>query len=127
MPSVNRGKRSSMDTIRICDLEVFYRVGVPDEERAKPQRLLITVEIGLDMAGSAASDDLARTIDYYAVCQRLLRFGDDRTWKLLETLASEISAMILRDFGPASVSVEIKKFIIPQTRFVSVHLSRQLE
>jgi FolB domain-containing protein len=114
-----------MDTIRICDLEVFYRVGVPDEERAKPQRLLITVEIGLDMAASAASDDLARTIDYYAVCQRLLKFGDDRTWKLLETLASEIAAMILRDFRSASVKIEIKKFIIPQTRFVSVILSRR--
>jgi FolB domain-containing protein len=114
-----------MDTIQICDLEVFYRIGVPDEERAKPQRLLITIEMGSDMAACAASDDLSQTIDYYAVCQRLLRFGDDRTWKLLETLASEIAAMILREFRAASVTIEIKKFIIPQTRFVSVNLSRR--
>lgn len=113
-----------MDIIKICDLEVFYRIGVPDEERAKPQRLLITVEMGTDMAACAVSDDLSQTIDYYAVCQRLLRFGDDQAWKLLETLASEIATMILREFRAASVSIEIKKFIIPQTRFVSVSLSR---
>ena len=31
-----------MSKITIVDLEVFYRVGVTDEERAKPQRLLVT-------------------------------------------------------------------------------------
>jgi hypothetical protein len=30
----------TMDKITISDLEVFYRVGVPEEERAEPQRLL---------------------------------------------------------------------------------------
>ena len=30
-----------MDTITIRDLEVFVCVGVPDEERARPQRLLL--------------------------------------------------------------------------------------
>ncbi len=32
-----------MSRISIVDLEVFYRVGVPDEERAQQQRLLLTV------------------------------------------------------------------------------------
>ncbi len=114
-----------MDSIRISDLEVFYSIGVPDEERSKPQRLLLTIEMFHDIAPAAATDDIGRTIDYYAVCQRLLQFGKGRSWKLIETLASDIASMILKDFGPASVDVEVKKFIIPQAQFVSVRLSRR--
>ena len=113
-----------MDKILINDLEVFYRVGVPDQERAKPQRLLVCVKMSRDLSAAAASDDLTRSIDYYAVTQRLLGFGEGRTWKLLEKLAADIAEMVLADFGPSSVSVEVKKFIIPQARWVAVQMTR---
>ena len=115
-----------MDKITICDLEVFYHVGVPPEERAKVQRLLLNIEIQQDFASAAAADDLAQTIDYDAVCQRLLGFGTDCHWELIETLAVDIAQMILTDFGAKAVSVEVKKFIIPQTRYISVAVTRSL-
>ena len=113
-----------MDCIIIKDLEVFYRVGVPDEERSAPQRLLITIEMERDFQRAAATDDLHQTIDYFAVSQRLLKFGDSRTWKLIESLAVQIAEMIKRDFKAVAVSVEVKKFIIPQARYVSVRVRR---
>lgn len=113
-----------MDTITITDLEVFYCVGVPDEERAQPQRLLLTVEMEHDFRSAATEDELGGTIDYYAVTQRLLKFGDGVHWKLIETLAVDVAQMLLEDFGPSRVSVEVKKFIIPQTRHVSVRVAR---
>ena len=113
-----------MDTIRISDLEVYYSVGVPDQERATPQRLLLTIEMASDFSACAASDDISKTIDYFAVSQRLFRFGDQKSWKLIETLGCEIADMILREFQAHTVVVEIKKFVIPQARFVSVRLSR---
>ena len=79
------------DVICIRDLEVFFRVGVSDEERAQPQRFLITVEMQMDIAEAAQSDDLSKTIDYFAVTKRLLQFGEGREWKLIETLASEVA------------------------------------
>ena len=72
-----------MSRISIVDLEVHYRVGVPDEERARSQRLLLTVEMEQGFAAAVASDNLAKTIDYYAVAQRLARFGEGRSWKLI--------------------------------------------
>jgi FolB domain-containing protein len=114
-----------MDTITIKDLEVFYCVGVPDEERAKPQRLLLTVEMEHDFQAAAAEDDLADTVDYFAVSQRLLQFGDGVHWKLIETLAVDIAQMVLEEFKPRSVIVEVKKFIIPQARHVSVRVTRE--
>jgi dihydroneopterin aldolase len=113
-----------MDIITLQDLEVFYHIGVPDEERVHPQRLLISVEMETDITLAAAGDDLNHTINYYAVSQRLLSLGKGRSWRLLETLAVHSAEMVLRDFGPRRVHVEIKKFIIPEARHVSVRISR---
>ena len=111
--------------ISIVDLEVFYRVGVPDLERAAAQRLQLTVELEFDFSAAARSNDLADTIDYYAVSQRLLRFGDGRSWKLIEKLATDIANTILIEFKPAAVTVEVKKFIIPEARHVSVLVTKR--
>jgi dihydroneopterin aldolase len=113
-----------MDTITLCDLEVFYCVGVPDAERAQPQRLLLTIELTHDFTAAAAADDLTRTIDYYAVSRRLLNYGEGRSWRLIEKLAADIAATLLAEFHPATVCVEVKKFIIPEARHVAVRLTR---
>jgi 7,8-dihydroneopterin aldolase/epimerase/oxygenase len=114
-----------MSRISIVDLEVFYRVGVPEAERAQPQRLLLTVEMHFDFSAAAKSDSIDDTIDYFAVSQRLLKFGGGRSWKLIEKLAADIADLTLAEFKPHSVSVEVKKFVIPQARYVSVDLTKR--
>jgi dihydroneopterin aldolase len=113
-----------MDQIIINELEVFVRVGVPEAERAKPQRLLVTVELDHDFTAAANKDRLQETINYHAVTVRLEGFGRRRSWKLIETLAVDMTEMILREFKPKRVSIEIKKFILPQTRHVAVRVTR---
>ncbi len=113
-----------MDNIIISDLEVNFRVGVTDAERAKPQRLLLNLEIEHDLGPAAAKDDLAGTIDYYAVCQRLLRLGEGRQWRLIEALAVEIADIVLKEFRAKSVVVQVKKFVIPEARYVAVQVHR---
>jgi FolB domain-containing protein len=111
-----------MPTIRIVDLEVFYRVGVPDAERATPQRLLVTIEMAHDFSIAAIEDRIQSTIDYFEVSQAVLGFGEGRSWKLIEKAASDLCEMVLRRFGPAEVAVEIKKFVIPEAAHVSVRM-----
>ena len=113
-----------MDKIKITDLEVFYQVGVTDEERAKPQRLLVSVEMEHDFTSAISRDNLAETLDYFAIARRLLRFGEDCHWQLIETLAADIAAMLQDEFQAKTVSVEVKKFVIPQAAHVSVALTR---
>ena len=113
-----------MSKITVVDLEVCYHVGVPDEERARPQRLLLTVEMTVDFAAAARSDSIADTVDYFAVSQRLLKHGEGRSWKLIEKLVSDLAELVLTEFKPDAVTIEVKKFPIPQARLVSVSLSR---
>jgi len=114
-----------MSKITIIDLEVFLRVGVPDEERAKPQRLLLTVDMEIDFASAARTDRINETIDYFAVAQRLLKFGEGRSWKLIEKLAADVADLVLSEFKPQRVTAEVKKFPIPQARYVSVRVTRE--
>jgi FolB domain-containing protein len=113
-----------MSKISIVDLEVSFCVGVTDEERAQPQRLLITVDMDHDFGPAAVSDRVERTINYFDVSQDLLKFGENRSWRLLEKLATNIADTILTRYKPQSVFVLVKKFSIPQARYVSVSLTK---
>jgi FolB domain-containing protein len=114
-----------MDQIIVSDLEVRCRVGVTEAERAQPQRLLISLEMEHDVSRAAATDDLTQTVDYYAVAQRVLSLGEDRQWKLIEALAAEIARLVLDEFQSRRVTVEVKKFVLPQARHVAVRLTRE--
>lgn len=113
-----------MSRISLVDLEVFYCIGVPDEERARPQRLLITVDLDCDLTAAARSDRIEQTINYHSLAVKLREFGAKRSWRLLEKLTADLAEMILADFRPQAVTVEVKKFPIPQARHVSVTLTR---
>jgi len=112
-----------MSRISIVDLEVYYNVGVTDQERATPQRLLVTVDMNLDFSSASISDRIEKTINYQEVADELLKFGQNRNWKLLEKLVANIADFILARFKPQSVMVEIKKFTIPKARYVAVSVS----
>ncbi len=116
-----------MSKITIVDLEVHYCVGVTDDERAKPQRLLVTVDMNFDFSSAAVSDRIERTINYQTVADDLLKFGEGRSWKLVERVVDNIAERILSEYKPQGVLVEVKKFSIPQARFVSVSTGRMRE
>lgn len=113
-----------MDQIIIKELELFVRVGVPKAERAKAQRLLVNIEMDRDFSAAIRRDRIEETIDYHAVSVRLAEFVRRKNWKLIETLANEMAELILREFKPIRVTVEIQKFILPQTKFVAVRVTR---
>ena len=116
-----------MFRIRISELEVFYHVGVPEEERAQPQRLLVSIDMDVEADAAVSTDDVGDTINYFEVSQALLQFGNGRSWKLLERLTVELAEMIAKQYQPVKVTVEVKKFILPEARFVSVSSTRSAD
>ncbi len=113
-----------MDTITIKDLAVLSQIGVTEEERSKPQRLLITVTIKGNFARACKSDDIQQTVNYYDVSRRVVEFCRIESFKLIEKLAHELAAMITREFRTETVRIVVKKFILSDARYVSFELSR---
>ena len=114
-----------MGRISIVDLELNCHVGVADEERAQPQRLLVTVVMDYDFSTAAVSDRITKTIDYFAVSKRLLKLSaGGRSWRLIEKLCTEIADIIMTEYPAQSVMVEVKKFSVPQARHVAVSLTQ---
>ena len=113
------------DRIDLHALGLVANIGVPEEERAVPQRLEADIALWPRAPLAGLNEDLARTINYYDVavacrdealrCERLL----------IETLAEDLCQLLLRRWPLALVRVRIHKFILPDTRAVSVTLTRQ--
>jgi len=99
-------------------------VGVPEEERAHPQRLLITVDMNHDFSSAALTDRITKTVDYFDVSQRILKLGQDRSWKLIEKVATDVADLVLGEFHPEAVTVTVKKFAVPQASHVSVSVTQ---
>ena len=116
---------SANDEIRIEELELIARVGVSEEERGQPQRLTVSLVLQLQNPFSDLGDNLGRTVDYAAVCAELRRFVSVRRDKLIETMAHEMAEHLLRSFELARVELELRKFILPETRFVAVRVTRE--
>ena len=114
------------DLIRIVDLELFAHIGVPDEERSRTQKLLISLELTVDSLDPAAvTDDISRTVNYFDVAERVKSLAGQRPRKLLETLAEEIAADLLNNLPIPQLSLEIKKFVLADARYVSVKIDRE--
>lgn len=119
------GNRDEGDVIHIEELELTARIGVPDEEREHPQRLTVCLTIWPARSFHDLEDQLANTINYAAVCREVKAFVSARVDKLIETLAEGMAAQLLRSFPIRKVRVEIRKFILPDVKFVAVAIVRE--
>ena len=108
-------------TLSLVDLKLPCHLGVPDSERRKPQTVLCTAVFPVpSLSRAAAGDDLRKTVDYHALAN-LLRTEARRTpRKLLERLATDLARAACRRFRLAWIELELKKFILPETRHVSL-------
>jgi dihydroneopterin aldolase len=111
------------DRIRIQGLKLETRVGVPDAERAVPQTVAVDVEIVPAGRLSGLGDEIARTVDYFEVAEAMKRVAATGERRLIETLAEDLGRAALSFAGVAGVTVGVRKFILPETDWVSVEVT----
>jgi len=112
------------DQIHIEQLELLARIGVPEEERAQPQRLTVDLTLEPRRGLAGLQDELANTIDYFAVSRAVQDLAAAQPRRLLETLAEEIASFLLTHYPLARVDLDLRKYILPDTHHVSIRLSR---
>jgi 7,8-dihydroneopterin aldolase/epimerase/oxygenase len=83
-----------MDRIEICGLEVECIIGIHEQERHRPQRVVMDVELGAELAGAGRSGQIANTCDYDVVAREITDLVRFRRYELMETAAEELCAML---------------------------------
>ncbi len=96
------------DTIRIEGVSALGCHGVLAEERTYDQPFVVDIELEVDTALPATTDDVAHTISYADVAQDAVAVITGESVNLIETLANRIAAKVL-ERGPLSVAVTIHK------------------
>ena len=84
-----------MDALRIEQIAVNALIGTLSHERLRRQRLLIDVEIGLDLKKAARLDDLSAGVDYSEIEKRTVQIAENSSFRLLEALAGAVGDMLL--------------------------------
>lgn len=115
---------SAPDHIHIEQLEVFARVGVTENERSKPQRLTLSITVWPVSGFQDLQDDISRTVNYSAVAVAACDFLRERPAKLIETSAGQLADRLLQTFPIHKVQLELRKFVLPDAKYVSVSLTR---
>lgn len=113
-----------MDTIEIRRLRVSTLIGVPEEERAISQIVLVTVKMTPSQNFDGLADEISRTVDYYQISLEIETLAASRPRRLIETLATDIASHLLGNHPLARVAITIEKHILPNTECVAVHLER---
>ena len=116
-----------MDRILIPGLRALGVHGVLPEEQVRPQPFEVSIELHVDLAKAGASDDLADTVDYGAVCDAVAEVVSTESYRLLERLATRIAEVCTADARVEAVVVEVRKLHPPvhaQVEHVAVRIER---
>ncbi len=110
--------------IHIEHLKVFARVGVSKAERSKRQRLVLNLTVWPARDLRDIKDAVSRTVDYAVLCQETKTYLSRQSPKLIETLAEDLTAHLLRRFRVQKICVEVRKFVLKDADYASVTVTR---
>lgn len=98
-----------MDIVYIRELEIETVIGLYEWERGIRQRLCLDLEMAADIRIAAAGDEIAHTLDYHAVAERLRVFVQESDCLLVETLAERCAQLLMAEFGVRWLRLRISK------------------
>jgi len=97
------------DSLRIVGLKVATLIGVRDWERHVRQSITLDLELRIDASRAAQGDSISDAVDYGAVSRRVTALVAGSSVQLVETLAENVAAAVLREFAVNHVSVTVHK------------------
>jgi len=98
---------SSLDKIYVNRMEFYGYHGVFPEENRLGQRFIVDLAVSVDLKQAGRTDELEFSVNYgelYQVCKEVV---EGKPYKLLEAVAEEIAASVIRAF-PLVMDVTVK-------------------
>ena len=116
------------DVIRIEGIEAFGYHGVFPQEKREGQPFLVDVDIETAFDEAIAHDDVAYTVDYGVVAERVAEIIQGEPADLIETVCDRIVTMVLSLERVKATRVTIHKPQAPiSVPFAGVSVSRRRE
>ena len=113
------------DEIEIRRLEVSCHIGVPEAERAVPQKLWISIWMEPSQDFDSLADEVRHTVDYAVVADGIRTLAEQRRRCLIETLATDAAHYLLSYHPLKAVTIQIEKRILPKADCVAVKIRRE--
>ena len=104
-----------MDELTVTGIECFGHHGVFEHERREGQPFVIDLTLGVDTRPAAASDDVADTVHYGELAERVVAVIEGDPVDLVETLAQRIADAALVHPLVAGARVTVHKPSAPIT------------
>ena len=98
--------------IEIEDLKVDTIIGVFDEERLKPQTILISIKCQLDLDHNQDLDNIENVTSYSDIKKEIVTFVSASQYKTLEKLITELKKQLDNQFPIKIEKFEINKIEI---------------
>jgi dihydroneopterin aldolase len=98
-----------LDRLALTGLRAFGHHGVFEHERTDGQEFVIDLTIWLDVRAAASADDLAETIHYGELAERVVAAVETDPVDLIETVAERVAAIALDHPSADRVEVTIHK------------------
>ena len=111
-----------MNRITLEEISVTAYLGVTDKERAKKQKILVTVSIVPEIHFKTLNDSIDNTINYSIVRGDIISIFKKNRFNLIETAAKKIASYIKDKYPVKNIAVVIKKFPYKDTKFVAFEL-----
>lgn len=114
------------DTIFIENIPTQAIIGIHDFEKAAPQKLIVSVELGTDIRQAAETDKVQHALDYDAISRFIDEFVRASQYELLEALAEHLVAALFENFTMTDIKLRLQKpGAITYTQNVGVSIYRQ--
>ena len=111
-----------MERILLEEISVTAHMGVTDKERAKKQKILVTVSIVPEIHFKPLNDSIDNTINYSKVRDDIISIFKKHRFNLIETAAGKIASYIKDKYPVKNIAVVIKKFPYKDTKYVAFEL-----
>jgi dihydroneopterin aldolase len=100
---------ASTDHILLAGLRARGNHGVYEFERTGGQDFVVDVDLEMDLSRPAASDDVADTVHYGELADRLIAIITGPAVNLIETLAERLASVCTEDLRVAAATVTVHK------------------
>jgi FolB domain-containing protein len=98
-----------MDKIFIDRLHVRGIIGINEDERDKPQDIVISIGLFIDLKPAGKSDDITKSVNYRTIVKRVMAFAESAERFTVEALAEDIASLCLEYPDVTQVQVRIEK------------------